>query len=133
MRQSAPCHSWLSLRLCDPNTQARWRICCQEETDLPPDDDDEEEKREMGHTASGAVPPSLYVMRFLMFSFSFSAYSFVFYCVVVFYCKVCCIGFNEVQFVFDSSLPTSPWMAATCPRHWWLTGSGEWWVRRWTS
>nr|XP_046175874.1 protein MB21D2-like isoform X2 [Oncorhynchus gorbuscha] len=60
MRQSAPCHSWLSLRLCDPNTQARWRICCQEETDSPPDDDDEEEKREMGHKASGAVPPSLY-------------------------------------------------------------------------
>ncbi|XP_048885273.1 transmembrane protein 102 isoform X1 [Brienomyrus brachyistius] len=31
MRQSGPCHSWLSLRLCDPVTLARWRFCCQEE------------------------------------------------------------------------------------------------------
>ncbi|KAJ8337767.1 hypothetical protein SKAU_G00367330 [Synaphobranchus kaupii] len=31
MRQSGPCHSWLSLRLCDPATLARWSLCCQEE------------------------------------------------------------------------------------------------------
>ncbi|XP_064181673.1 transmembrane protein 102 [Anguilla rostrata] len=31
MRQSGPCHSWLSLRLCDPSTLARWSLCCQEE------------------------------------------------------------------------------------------------------
>ncbi|CAB1351585.1 unnamed protein product [Coregonus sp. 'balchen'] len=63
MRQSAPCHSWLSLRLCDPNTLARWSICCQEENGLPPDDEEEEEEeaeRGMGHQASGAVPPSLH-------------------------------------------------------------------------
>ncbi|KAG7465293.1 hypothetical protein MATL_G00175010 [Megalops atlanticus] len=33
MRQSAPCHSWLSLRLCDAATLARWRLCCQEEAE----------------------------------------------------------------------------------------------------
>lgn len=65
MRQSAPCHSWLSLRLCDPNTLARWSICCQEENGLPPDDEEDEEERGMGHQVSGAVPPSLHVMRFL--------------------------------------------------------------------
>ncbi|XP_031440637.1 transmembrane protein 102 [Clupea harengus] len=31
MRQSAPCHSWLSLRLCDPAMLARWRTCCEDE------------------------------------------------------------------------------------------------------
>uniref|UniRef100_A0A3P9L7G0 Protein MB21D2 n=1 Tax=Oryzias latipes TaxID=8090 RepID=A0A3P9L7G0_ORYLA len=31
MRHSAPCHSWLSLRLCDSNILSRWSICCQEE------------------------------------------------------------------------------------------------------
>lgn len=31
MRQSAPCHSWLSLRLCDPAMLARWRSCCEDE------------------------------------------------------------------------------------------------------
>ncbi|KAJ8246845.1 hypothetical protein GJAV_G00256020 [Gymnothorax javanicus] len=34
MRQSGPCHSWLSLRLCDPPTLARWQICCQEEPEV---------------------------------------------------------------------------------------------------
>nr|XP_006627426.1 PREDICTED: transmembrane protein 102 [Lepisosteus oculatus]XP_015196069.1 PREDICTED: transmembrane protein 102 [Lepisosteus oculatus]XP_015196070.1 PREDICTED: transmembrane protein 102 [Lepisosteus oculatus]XP_015196071.1 PREDICTED: transmembrane protein 102 [Lepisosteus oculatus]XP_015196072.1 PREDICTED: transmembrane protein 102 [Lepisosteus oculatus]XP_015196073.1 PREDICTED: transmembrane protein 102 [Lepisosteus oculatus] len=33
MRHSAPCHSWLSLRLCEPATLARWRHCCQEESE----------------------------------------------------------------------------------------------------
>ncbi|XP_020347073.1 protein MB21D2 isoform X1 [Oncorhynchus kisutch] len=61
MRQSAPCHSWLSLRLCDPTTLARWSICCQEENGLPPDEEEEdEEERGMGHQVSGAVPPSLH-------------------------------------------------------------------------
>ncbi|KAJ8389292.1 hypothetical protein AAFF_G00121570 [Aldrovandia affinis] len=33
MRQSGPCHSWLSLRLCDPATLGRWGACCQEEAE----------------------------------------------------------------------------------------------------
>ncbi|XP_062372362.1 transmembrane protein 102 [Sardina pilchardus] len=31
MRQSPPCHSWLSLRLCDQAMLARWRSCCEDE------------------------------------------------------------------------------------------------------
>ncbi|MBN3303042.1 M21D2 protein, partial [Amia calva] len=34
MRQSGPCHSWLSLRLCDPTTLTRWQHCCLEENQL---------------------------------------------------------------------------------------------------
>lgn len=47
MRHSAPCHSWLSLRLCDSNILSRWSICCQEENGLPAEEDEEDE-REMG-------------------------------------------------------------------------------------
>lgn len=42
MRHSPPCHSWLSLRLCDSNILSRWNICCQEENGLPAEDDAEE-------------------------------------------------------------------------------------------
>ncbi|XP_056156649.1 transmembrane protein 102 [Lampris incognitus] len=47
MRHSPPCHSWLSLRLCDSGTLARWSICCQEENGLSPEEEEEEEG-EMG-------------------------------------------------------------------------------------
>lgn len=71
MRHSPPCHSWLSLRLCDAATLARWGVCCQEENGLPPDDDEEEEGEEMfrdggggrgggGGRARGAPPSSLH-------------------------------------------------------------------------
>ncbi|KAM6949031.1 transmembrane protein 102 [Aplochiton taeniatus] len=56
MRHSPPCHSWLSLRLCDANTLACWRICCQEENGLPPDDEEEEDE-ELGKGGGGGVPP----------------------------------------------------------------------------
>lgn len=42
MRHSPPCHSWLSLRLCDSNILSRWNICCQEENGLATDEDGEE-------------------------------------------------------------------------------------------
>lgn len=50
MRHSPPCHSWLSLRLCDSNVLSRWSICCQEENDLT---HDEEEEKEEG---KGSIP-----------------------------------------------------------------------------
>ncbi|KAK7909518.1 hypothetical protein WMY93_014202 [Mugilogobius chulae] len=31
MRHSPPCHSWLSLRLCDNAVLSRWNLCCEEE------------------------------------------------------------------------------------------------------
>lgn len=43
MRHSPPCHSWLSLRLCDSNVMSRWSICCQEENGLPTEEDEEDE------------------------------------------------------------------------------------------
>lgn len=43
MRHSPPCHSWLSLRLCDSNVLSRWSICCQEENRLTTEEDEEEE------------------------------------------------------------------------------------------
>lgn len=43
MRHSPPCHSWLSLRLCDSNILSRWDICCQEENGLHSEEDGEEE------------------------------------------------------------------------------------------
>uniref|UniRef100_A0A3Q2PV14 Transmembrane protein 102 n=2 Tax=Fundulus heteroclitus TaxID=8078 RepID=A0A3Q2PV14_FUNHE len=53
MRHSPPCHSWLSLRLCDSNVLSRWGICCQEENGLPEDEEEEEEEEEM---AKGSIP-----------------------------------------------------------------------------
>ena len=47
MRHSPPCHSWLSLRLCDSNILSRWSVCCQEENGLLTEEDEEEEG-EMG-------------------------------------------------------------------------------------
>lgn len=47
MRHSPPCHSWLSLRLCDSNVLSRWGICCQEENGCPIEEGEEEEE-EMG-------------------------------------------------------------------------------------
>lgn len=47
MRHSPPCHSWLSLRLCDSNILSRWDICCQEENGLLTEEDEDEEG-EMG-------------------------------------------------------------------------------------
>ncbi|XP_028856398.1 transmembrane protein 102 [Denticeps clupeoides] len=53
MRQSMPCHSWLSLRLCDPAMLARWRICCQDELDgMPCDEVEEKEEKEARGRAS---------------------------------------------------------------------------------
>jgi len=43
MRHSPPCHSWLSLRLCDSHVMSRWSICCEEENGFP----SEEEEGEM--------------------------------------------------------------------------------------
>ncbi len=43
MRHSPPCHSWLSLRLCDSTILSRWSICCQEENGHPPEEEEEEE------------------------------------------------------------------------------------------
>lgn len=42
MRHSSPCHSWLSLRLCDSTILSRWNICCQEENGLSTEEDEEE-------------------------------------------------------------------------------------------
>lgn len=55
MRHSPPCHSWLSLRLCDSNILSRWSICCQEENGLPNEEDEEEEEEE-GVMGKGSVP-----------------------------------------------------------------------------
>lgn len=42
MRHSPPCHSWLSLRLCDSNILSRWNVCCQEENGQAAEEDAEE-------------------------------------------------------------------------------------------
>lgn len=42
MRHSPPCHSWLSLRLCDSKILSRWSVCCQEENGLSPEEEEEE-------------------------------------------------------------------------------------------
>ncbi|KAL4631112.1 protein MB21D2-like isoform X3 [Arapaima gigas] len=55
MRQSSPCHSWLSLRLCDPVTLARWQICCQEEQEPEPEKVGAECAGQ-GEACSGAIP-----------------------------------------------------------------------------
>ncbi|XP_030636153.1 transmembrane protein 102 [Chanos chanos] len=62
MRQSAPCHSWLSLRLCDPAMLARWRICCQDETTnghLGEEEEEEEDKEEDEQDNGRGSIPSL--------------------------------------------------------------------------
>lgn len=41
MRHSPPCHSWLSLRLCDSKILSRWSVCCQEENGLSPEEEEE--------------------------------------------------------------------------------------------
>ncbi|TWW63312.1 Protein MB21D2 [Takifugu flavidus] len=51
MRHSPPCHSWLSLRLCDSKILSRWSVCCQEENGLSPEEEEEE-----GDTGKGAIP-----------------------------------------------------------------------------
>ncbi|KAJ3584876.1 hypothetical protein NHX12_013599 [Muraenolepis orangiensis] len=57
MRRSAPCHSWLSLRLCDEATLVRWAACCQEENLLHPADDDEEDyQEELGRSSASFSP-----------------------------------------------------------------------------
>lgn len=43
MRHSPPCHSWLSLRLCDSKILSRWSVCCQEENGLHAEEEEEEE------------------------------------------------------------------------------------------
>lgn len=52
MRHSPPCHSWLSLRLCDSKILSRWSICCQEENGLCPE---EEEEGDTGMLTWGSV------------------------------------------------------------------------------
>ncbi|XP_066537546.1 transmembrane protein 102 isoform X2 [Hoplias malabaricus] len=52
MRQSPPCHSWLSLRLCDPAMLARWGICCEDEANGQHEDDGDEE----GGSILGSIP-----------------------------------------------------------------------------
>ncbi|CAL8377250.1 transmembrane protein 102 [Gadus morhua] len=61
MRRSPPCHSWLSLRLCDSATLARWSVCCQEENLLHPAEDEEEYEEELGRgsASSPGSPQSL--------------------------------------------------------------------------
>ncbi|XP_076843500.1 transmembrane protein 102 [Brachyhypopomus gauderio] len=56
MRQSPPCHSWLSLRLCDPAMLARWALCCEDEADGRPEE--EEDVEEEGGSILGTVPSS---------------------------------------------------------------------------
>ncbi|XP_060730763.1 transmembrane protein 102 [Tachysurus vachellii] len=53
MRQSPPCHSWLSLRLCDPGMLARWGICCEDEPNIQRQEDGEEEE---GGSILGSIP-----------------------------------------------------------------------------
>ncbi|TKS92648.1 Protein MB21D2 [Collichthys lucidus] len=59
MRHSPPCHSWLSLRLCDSNILSRWNICCQEENGLPAEDEEEEGEMGKGSIPSLGSPQSL--------------------------------------------------------------------------
>ncbi|XP_034413056.1 transmembrane protein 102 [Cyclopterus lumpus] len=56
MRHSPPCHSWLSLRLCDSNVMSRWSICCEEENGFPIEEDEEEEEEEEGEMSKGSIP-----------------------------------------------------------------------------
>ncbi|XP_052001190.1 fibroblast growth factor 11a isoform X1 [Xyrauchen texanus] len=44
MRHSPPCHSWLSLRLCNPAILSRWHNCCQDENNREEKDNDDEEE-----------------------------------------------------------------------------------------
>ncbi|XP_041925622.1 transmembrane protein 102 isoform X1 [Alosa sapidissima] len=53
MRQSAPCHSWLSLRLCDQAMLARWRSCCEDEEGAGSPADAEDGCTENGETGTG--------------------------------------------------------------------------------
>lgn len=41
MRHSTPCHTWLSLHLCDSKVLSRWSICCQEESSPCPEEEEE--------------------------------------------------------------------------------------------
>ncbi|XP_026884722.2 transmembrane protein 102 [Electrophorus electricus] len=63
MRQSPPCHSWLSLRLCDPTMLARWAICCEDEVGGRQGEDKDED--EEGSSVLGAIPPSLHASQSL--------------------------------------------------------------------
>ncbi|XP_017565790.1 transmembrane protein 102 isoform X2 [Pygocentrus nattereri] len=54
MRQSPPCHSWLSLRLCDPAMLARWGICCEDEANGQREEDEDGE--EEGGSILGSIP-----------------------------------------------------------------------------
>ncbi|KAJ0055818.1 hypothetical protein NL108_013144, partial [Boleophthalmus pectinirostris] len=56
MRHSPPCHSWLSLRLCDNAVLSRWSVCCEEEGALSHEEGEEQGE---GEETGKAVPPSL--------------------------------------------------------------------------
>ncbi|XP_057710997.1 transmembrane protein 102 [Corythoichthys intestinalis] len=59
MRHSPPCHSWLSLRLCDSNILSRWSICCQEESGVPAEEEEDEDDEGKGSIPSLDSPQSL--------------------------------------------------------------------------
>uniref|UniRef100_A0A8C6SNH5 Transmembrane protein 102 n=1 Tax=Neogobius melanostomus TaxID=47308 RepID=A0A8C6SNH5_9GOBI len=56
MRHSPPCHSWLSLRLCDNAVLSRWSVCCEEEQGQ---EQDEEQEEAGEHAPSPGSPQSL--------------------------------------------------------------------------
>lgn len=64
MRRSAPCHSWLSLRLCDSTVLSRWSVCCQEEEGGEEEEEEQEEEvmgewqqhEELNETEGGETP-----------------------------------------------------------------------------
>ncbi|XP_033839896.1 transmembrane protein 102 [Periophthalmus magnuspinnatus] len=56
MRHSPPCHSWLSLRLCDNAVLSRWSVCCEEEGGQSQEEEEQGEEEEEG---GKGVPPSL--------------------------------------------------------------------------
>ncbi|KAM8898115.1 transmembrane protein 102 isoform 1-T2 [Spinachia spinachia] len=57
MRHSPPCHSWLSLRLCDSTVMSRWGICCQEESAFTTqEEEEEEEEEEEAEMSKGSIP-----------------------------------------------------------------------------
>uniref|UniRef100_A0AAV2KQF7 ribonuclease H n=1 Tax=Knipowitschia caucasica TaxID=637954 RepID=A0AAV2KQF7_KNICA len=55
MRHSSPCHSWLSLRLCEGAVLQRWGVCCEEEGGA----EEEEEERARGASPSLGSPQAL--------------------------------------------------------------------------
>uniref|UniRef100_A0A8C1N842 Transmembrane protein 102 n=1 Tax=Cyprinus carpio TaxID=7962 RepID=A0A8C1N842_CYPCA len=54
MRHSPPCHSWLSLCLCDPAVLTRWSICCQDEKNR--DNKVVEDEEEETDAVLGSIP-----------------------------------------------------------------------------